>query len=112
MAVGLALIASGGWLFGAALWWMQAHGKHPSHSDEPEELITEGPFRWSRNPIYVGHSLVHAGGAFLIGSLWPLLTLVPVVLYLNRVIQREEARLRALFGEAYDRYCQRVRRWL
>jgi protein-S-isoprenylcysteine O-methyltransferase Ste14 len=112
LAVGFVLVAGGGLLFGAALWWMRRHGKHPSHADTPEDLITGGPYRWSRNPIYAGHSLAHAGGAFLIGSLWPLLTLVPVVLYLNRVIQREEARLRTLFGSAYDRYCQQVRRWL
>jgi protein-S-isoprenylcysteine O-methyltransferase Ste14 len=112
LVVGGLLVVGGGLLFGGALWTMRRHGKHPSHTDEPPALITDGPFRYSRNPIYAGHSLMHAGASFLVGSVWPLLTLVPVVLYLQRVIEREEARLDALFGEAYDRYRADVRRWL
>jgi len=110
--LGIPLLLGGGLLFGGALTVMRNHGKHPSHSDTPPSLITEGPFRYSRNPIYAGHSLVHAGASFLVGSAWALLSLLPVVLYLNGVIEREEARLKALFGADYDRYCQKVRRWL
>ena len=91
---------------------MRSRGKHPSHSDQPPQLITSGPFQWSRNPIYTGHSLMHLGASFFAGSLWPILTLVPVILYLRRVVLREEARLGHLFGEKYDRCCQEVRRWL
>ena len=46
------------------------------------------------------------------GSVWVLLALVPVVLYLNGVVRDEETRLRALFGTEYEQYCQEVRRWL
>jgi len=112
LSVGLVAITGGGLLFGGALWTMRNHGKHPSHADKPPAVITEGPFRFSRNPIYVGHSLIHVGASFSIDSVWPLVTLVPVLLYLRRVVEREEARLEALFGEAYDRYRQNVRRWL
>lgn len=112
LLIGTVLLGIGGVLFGGALWTMRQRGKHPSHSDEPPELITDGPFRYSRNPIYVGHSLMHIGGSFLIDSVWPLVMLVPVLLYLRRVIKREEARLVTLFGDEYDRYCQNVRRWL
>jgi len=105
-------VIGGGLMFGGALWTMKTHDKHPSHSDDPPEVITDGPFRYSRNPIYVGHSLAHVGASFLVNSLWPLVTLVPLLLYLRRVVEREEARLRALFGDAYERYCQEVRRWL
>jgi protein-S-isoprenylcysteine O-methyltransferase Ste14 len=112
LPVGVVLIAGGGVLFGGALWTMRGRGKHPSHSDEPPELITDGPFRYSRNPIYVGHSLVHVGGSVLVDSVWPLVTLVPLLFYLRHVVRQEEARLEALFGEQYDRYRQRVRRWL
>jgi len=111
-SLGGVLVGAGGLLFGGALWTMRHHDKHPSHSDEPPELITEGPFQYSRNPIYVGHSLAHLGGSFLVNSLWPILTLVPVGLYLRHVVRREEARLRTLFGEEYRQYCRAVRRWL
>jgi protein-S-isoprenylcysteine O-methyltransferase Ste14 len=112
LAVGLLLGGVGALLFGGALWTMRTHGKHPAHSDEPPELITDGPFRYSRNPIYVGHSLIHVGASFLIDSAWPLITLLPLLWYLRRVVVNEEARLRALFGDEYERYCRTVRRWL
>lgn len=112
LLLGGVLVGAGGLLFGGALWTMRHHDKPPSHSDEPPELITEGPFQYSRNPIYVGHSLAHLGGSFLIDSLWPILTLVPVCLYLRHVVRQEEARLRTLFGEDYRQYCRTVRRWL
>lgn len=112
LLVGLPLVVGGGLLFSGAIWTMRAHGKSPAHSDEPPVLITEGAFRYSRNPIYVGHSLVHVGGSVLINSVWPIVTLVPLLWYLRRVVRREEARLQALFGQEYERYREDVRRWL
>jgi protein-S-isoprenylcysteine O-methyltransferase Ste14 len=112
LGVGAVLVAGGALLFGGALRVMQNRGKHPSHADEPPELITDGPFRWSRNPIYTGHSLMHLGASFFADSLWPIVTLVPVLMYLRRVIVREEKRLQSLFGAEYERYCREVRRWL
>jgi protein-S-isoprenylcysteine O-methyltransferase Ste14 len=111
-SLGTVLIAGGAGLFGGAIWTMRTHGKHPAHADEPPDVITDGPFRVSRNPIYVGHSLVHVGASLLVNSVWPLVTLLPLLVYLRRVVRREERRLSALFGEEYDRYRQRVRRWL
>lgn len=110
--IGAVLIGAGSLLFGGALRTMKHHDKHPSHTDVPPEVITDGPYSYSRNPIYTGHSLIHAGGAILLGSAWVLAALLPVLLYLNHVIQREEAHLEARFGEAYDQYRQEVRRWL
>lgn len=112
LIVGVPLVVVGSLLFGGAIWTMRAHDKHPSHSEDPPEVIRDGPFRYSRNPIYVGHSLVHVGASVLVNSLWPLVTLVPLLVYLRRVVQREETRLKALFGEAYDQYRRDVRRWL
>lgn len=112
LVIGTPLVVGGGLLFGGALWTMRAHDKHPAHSDEPPALITEGAFRYSRNPIYVGHSLVHVGAGVLLNSVWPIVTLVPLLWYLRRVVRREEARLQALFGQEYERYREDVRRWL
>lgn len=112
LVAGVPLLMAGTAFFMGAIWTMDALGKHPSHADEPPELITAGPYRYSRNPIYVGHSFAHIGGAVLLGSLWVLLALIPVVAYLHRVITQEEDRLRVLFGDKYDAYRENTRRWL
>lgn len=76
-------------------------------------LCTAGPFRFSRNPIYLGDWLVLAGACLWIHSVWPLL-FAPLIWLILRygVIRHEEAHLEAKFGEAYLVYCQRVRRWI
>ncbi len=76
-------------------------------------LITAGPYRFSRNPMYVGLILAYVGEAGILRQVWPVILLPFVVAYLNWiVIPVEEGRLRDAFGEAYDRYCSSVRRWL
>jgi protein-S-isoprenylcysteine O-methyltransferase Ste14 len=76
-------------------------------------LVTEGPFRYSRNPIYVALTLLYVGVALLINALWILLLVVPAVLVLRYgVIAREEAYLTRKFGDAYRQYTTQVRRWL
>ena len=76
-------------------------------------IVTSGPFRFSRNPIYAGMTAIYAGAALFLNMAWPLLVL-PVVLAVvtSLVIVREERYLAAAFGEAYASYCRRVRRWL
>jgi protein-S-isoprenylcysteine O-methyltransferase Ste14 len=77
------------------------------------KLVTDGPFRYSRNPLYVALTLMYAGIAIIANSLWALLLLIPVVLFMTAfVISREEAHLQRTFGEEYERYRARVRRWL
>jgi protein-S-isoprenylcysteine O-methyltransferase Ste14 len=76
-------------------------------------LVTEGPFRSSRNPIYVALTLLYLGVAFLVNALWILLLVVPVLLViLYGVIAREEAYLTRKFSDAYRQYTTQVRRWL
>ena len=76
-------------------------------------LVTDGPFRYSRNPIYVAWTLLYLGVAFLVNALWILLLVVPVLLVLRYgVIAREEAYLTRTFGDAYRQYTTQVRRWL
>jgi len=75
-------------------------------------LVTEGPFRYSRNPIYVALTLLYVGVALLINALWILLLVIPAVLVLRYgVIAREEAYLTRKFGDAYRQYTTQVRRW-
>jgi protein-S-isoprenylcysteine O-methyltransferase Ste14 len=76
-------------------------------------LVTDGPFRYTRNPLYVGLTLLYTGAGLLIPSIWPLLLLVPVLLVMRwGVIGREERYLTRKFGEPYRAYLTRVRRWL
>jgi protein-S-isoprenylcysteine O-methyltransferase Ste14 len=76
-------------------------------------LVTDGPFRYSRNPIYVALTLLYLGVAFLVNAWWILLLVVPVLLVIRYgVIAREEAYLTRKFGEAYRQYTAQVRRWL
>jgi protein-S-isoprenylcysteine O-methyltransferase Ste14 len=76
-------------------------------------LVTEGPFRRTRNPLYLGLTLMYAGIALLIPGTWTLLLLIPVLLVMRwGVIAREERYLEGKFGEPYRDYLSRVRRWL
>lgn len=76
-------------------------------------LVTEGPFRYSRNPIYVALTCLYLGGAFLVNALWILLLVVPALVVLRYgVIAREETYLERKFGKAYRRYKAQVRRWI
>lgn len=76
-------------------------------------LCTQGPFRFSRNPIYVGDWFILAGVSLLLATAWPLV-FAPLIWAMLRygVIRHEEAHLEARFGDAYRNYRSRVRRWL
>ncbi len=76
-------------------------------------LVTTGPFRLSRNPMYTGHAISMLGAALWSGSCWPLI-LAPVSLNLvyRLVVRPEEQYLADRFGDEYNAYCTHVRRWL
>ncbi|MCC7009405.1 MAG: isoprenylcysteine carboxylmethyltransferase family protein [Acidobacteria bacterium] len=76
-------------------------------------LVTHGPFRFSRNPMYVGLTGAYVGLAVLLNQAWPLVVLPAVVAVLVVfVIRREERYLGSVFGLQYEAYCRRVRRWV
>lgn len=76
-------------------------------------LVTEGLYRFSRNPIYVGFAVTYAGLAVAMDSVVALALLAPCLLVVDRgVIAREERYLAGLFGADYAAYRARVRRWL
>jgi protein-S-isoprenylcysteine O-methyltransferase Ste14 len=77
------------------------------------QLVTWGPYRFTRNPMYVGLTLAYLGEAGMLRQTWPLALLPLVLAYLNwTVIPVEEAKLSEAFGEEYATYQRRVRRWL
>lgn len=76
-------------------------------------LVTAGPFRISRNPMYLSLVLAYAGLALMLDLPWTLAVLPAPVLVAHRVqIPFEEARMAGLFGQQYLNYRARVRRWL
>ena len=76
-------------------------------------MVTWGPYRFSRNPMYVGLSLAYLGEAGLLHQLWPALLLPLTLAYLQWfIIPLEESKLRDIFGPAFDSYRATVRRWI
>jgi protein-S-isoprenylcysteine O-methyltransferase Ste14 len=106
MAIGAALAA-----WALALMLRASTDPRPDRPDRV--LIESGPFRFSRNPIYLGILTFTAGLALGWGSLWGWLAVVLAFLALDRlVVPREERYLRQRFGAAYEAYAARVRRWV
>lgn len=76
-------------------------------------LATDGPYRFSRNPGYLGMAITFVGIALAAGAPWALVMLVPALVVIEYgVIAREERYLERLFGEEYLAYKQTTRRWL
>ena len=111
--IGYALIIIGlGLPFSAASRIMKAHTTLDPHGSVTE-IVTSGPYRFSRNPIYLGFVCLLIGFPFIFSSYWGLiLSPVLIVLLYRLVIQYEEAYLEKKFGETYSSYKSRVRRWL
>jgi len=77
------------------------------------KLVTSGPYRFTRNPMYVGLVLAYLGEAALLKQVWPVVVLPFTVAYLHwTVIPVEEGRLVEAFHDEYEEYRARVRRWL
>jgi protein-S-isoprenylcysteine O-methyltransferase Ste14 len=76
-------------------------------------LVTWGPYRFSRNPMYVGLAIAYLGEAALLHHVWPVVLLPVILAYLNwTVIPVEEGKLQDVFGSTYDQYRASVNRWL
>lgn len=76
-------------------------------------IVSSGPFRFTRNPIYLGMSIIYTGIAIAADSIWVLALLAPILAVMRQgVILREERYLERKFGEDYRRYMASVRRWL
>ncbi|MFA4824488.1 MAG: isoprenylcysteine carboxylmethyltransferase family protein [Methanoregula sp.] len=82
-------------------------------SEEPTSLVTSGPFRISRNPIYLGMASILLGVAVLLGTLVTLVfPVIFVILIEFFIIPGEERKLEKIFGEPYREYKKSVRRWI
>ena len=85
---------------------------NPLSPESATSLVSTGIFSRSRNPMYVGLLCISAGWTVWLGSLTNIAVIVLFVLVITELqIKPEESALNKLFGEAYEEYCKRVRRW-
>ena len=113
LALGAVGVVFGVAVFGWAGRTMFAAGEHP-HPDRPTgAIVSGGPYRFSRNPLYLAMTLFAAGVALLVNSGWGLALVVPSVVATHYwAIAPEERYLEGRLGEEYRAYRARVRRWL
>lgn len=111
--LGLAFVASG---IGIAIWGrrtMQAAGTNIDPSRPTTAIVDSGPFRYSRNPLYLALTLLYLGLSLAFNTWWCIVVLVPLLIIMHRgVVLREERYLAQKFGERYRQYRSRVRRYL
>jgi protein-S-isoprenylcysteine O-methyltransferase Ste14 len=100
-------------LMAAGLQAFRAAGTHVEVYRPATALVTTGPYRRIRNPIYGGMTLAYLGAGLMVDSGWVLLLAVPTLVVMHYgVVLREEAYLAARFGPRYEEYRRRVRRWI
>jgi protein-S-isoprenylcysteine O-methyltransferase Ste14 len=110
---GVAVLASGLALGAWAIATLRRAGTHVQTTQPTTTIVTSGPYRFTRNPIYVGMLAVLIGLAIALNTAWLLVALAAFFLVIRfGVIAREEAYLERKFGEVYRSYKSRVRRWL
>ncbi|WP_417449303.1 methyltransferase family protein [Kordiimonas sp.] len=84
----------------------------PSGVEESQSLVTTGLYRFSRNPIYVGIMLFIMGAVIVAPGPLTLLSLILTWVFTQKIIEAEEAFLCGAFGQDFEAYCQRTRRWI
>jgi len=113
IVIGVILVVVGTLLIYWAWRTMRSHGEHPEPGQPTETLVTTGPFKRTRNPIYSGFLLIAAGLAISLNAMAMLISVFFGVAALTAlVIRREEAYLEREFGEVYTKYERRTGRWL
>ncbi len=111
--MGGALIVLGLFVAVASVWRFKAAGTGFRTSEPATTILTDGPYRYSRNPIYLGLTAIYVGIGILADAPWVLVLLVPVLVVMHvGVIAREERYLERKFGEEYLDYKAGVRRWI
>jgi protein-S-isoprenylcysteine O-methyltransferase Ste14 len=113
-ALGIALMAAGGILAFACVTTFVTRGEGtPAPFDPPRKFVAAGPYKFARNPMYIGGFIVLFGFGLYEQSPTILLFTLPWLLAAHLfVILYEEPHLRATFGPAYEAYCHSVGRWL
>jgi len=91
---------------------LRAGGGGPGIANPPERLVIGGPYRYCRNPMYLGHLIFLAGLALALRSWLAAAVLAYHAVWFDRRARGDEVRLAAIFGEQYLNYAARVKRWI
>ena len=111
--IGAVMFATALWFAISAVSAFAEGGETLKPATPSYQLLTGGPFKWSRNPIYLAMVLFGAGLGFATLNLWMILTAIATGVLLNFfVIPQEEDYLARRFGADYDAYRREVRRWV
>jgi hypothetical protein len=87
-------------------------GGGPGISIPPDRIVEQGPYRWLRNPMYMGHLIFFLGIALALQSWIAAAVFVAHAAWFEMRVREDEARLADRFGDAYRDYCRRVKRWI
>ena len=110
---GIALIVVGAAIMGAAVRAFRRAGTHVIPTRPATTVVAVGPYRFTRNPMYLGFTIAYLGITLWANAVWPLILLSTVLAVMwFGVISREERYLEAKFGDAYRSYKSAVRRWI
>jgi protein-S-isoprenylcysteine O-methyltransferase Ste14 len=113
IVLGVALVCTGVAASWSAFSVFKRMGQDPNPRTSTPEVTREGPYRFTRNPMYIGLSLIQSGVGVALGNVWILILLVPTIIVMHYgVILREEEYLERKFGEEYLRFKSSVRRWV
>ena len=113
IALGAAAICGGVAILLSAFSVFRRIDQHPDPRKPTPAITRDGPYRFTRNPMYLAIALLQLGIGLALGNAWILVLLVPVVLYLHYgAILPEERYLEENFGEEYTRFKASVRRWI
>jgi protein-S-isoprenylcysteine O-methyltransferase Ste14 len=113
LSAGIVLLLAGGVLATWANRTLRKAGTSCDPRRATTTLVVSGPFRFSRNPSYLARTLLYVGLALFLNTLWPLASLLPLMVILHYgVIRREENYLSVKFGAVYRQYQASVSRWL
>ncbi|WAC25340.1 methyltransferase family protein [Blastomonas sp. SL216] len=111
--VGFALMIGGIALIIVSLGLFKAYGENPEPWTPSQAIIARGPYRHSRNPMYLGMLMIQFGYALWDASMGVLAFVPFAFIAIDRaVIAKEEKYLRGKFGKAFEDYCAQVRRWM
>jgi len=113
VALSSALVLLGLAVIGYCAWQFKAAQTHIEPWRATTSIVTAGPYRFSRNPIYLAMTLVISGIGITVDGIWVIAMLAPTLLVMHYgVIAREERYLEAKFGKVYLDYKRSVRRWI
>lgn len=111
--LGFVFIAAAVALAGWAGWTFRRYGTTVHPFEPTARLVTDGPYRYARNPMYLGLMIALVGVLFLLGSVTPIVVVVIFEWIIStRFIEPEEQALERKYGEAFRSYKSRVRRWI